>query len=236
MLFLRSIEILLIGLLRIAPVWSEYDVPTKKAMPPKMDPIPTLPLVTERVFFDILIDDEPIGRIIFGLFGDVAPKAVENFSALCKCDRGKAPITGKDMCYKHSLIHRVIPNFIIQGGDYTHGDGTGGESIFEGNTFEDESFAVKHNRKYMLSMANDGRGKPNTNRSQWFINTAKTQWLDGRNEIFGMVLDGVDVITAMEEKGTLGGTPTARIAINDSGSLPLEREDAVPYLVSQKLR
>lgn len=195
----------------------------------------TLPLVTERVFLEISIDGHIIGRIILGLFGKIAPKAVQNFSSLCKCDRGKAPITGKDMCYKGSVIHRVIPNFLVQGGDYTHGDGTGGESIFRGNTFEDESLSVKHNRKYLLSMANDGRGKPNTNRSQWFINTAKTQWLDGVNEVFGMVLEGINVITEIEEKGTWGGTPTAKIEIVDSGSLKLEPEDALPYYVSDRL-
>mmetsp|Transcript_13105 Transcript_13105/g.36864 ORF Transcript_13105/g.36864 Transcript_13105/m.36864 type:complete len:238 (-) Transcript_13105:1697-2410(-) len=234
--FHRSLVSLLLHVLCIAPVWSEYDVPTKKAMPPKMDPIPTLPLVTERVFLEISVDGESLGRIVFGLFGEVAPKAVENFSSLCKCDRGKAPITGKDMCYKNSIIHRVIPNFIIQGGDYTHGDGTGGESIFEGNNFGDESFVVKHNRQYLLSMANDGRGKPKTNRSQWFINTAKTQWLDGKNEVFGIVLEGIDFITEIETKGTHGGIPTAKIVIKDSGSLPLEPEDATPYLISEKLK
>mmetsp|Transcript_15758 Transcript_15758/g.36271 ORF Transcript_15758/g.36271 Transcript_15758/m.36271 type:complete len:238 (+) Transcript_15758:240-953(+) len=234
--FHRSLVSLLLHVLCIAPVWSAYDVPTKKAMPPKMDPIPTLPLVTERVFLEISVDGESLGRIVFGLFGEVAPKAVENFSSLCKCDRGKAPITGKDMCYKNSIIHRVIPNFIIQGGDYTHGDGTGGESIFEGNNFGDESFVVKHNRQYLLSMANDGRGKPNTNRSQWFINTAKTQWLDGKNEVFGMVLEGINFITEIETKGTHGGIPTAKIVIKDSGSLPLEPEDATPYLISEKLK
>lgn len=195
----------------------------------------TLPLVTERVFLEIAIDGDTIGKIVFGLFGEIAPKAVQNFSSLCKCDKGKAPITGKDMCYKGSTIHRVIPNFIVQGGDYTHGDGTGGESIFPGNAFEDESFAVKHNRKYLLNMAHDGPGKPNTNRSQWFINTCKTQWLDGINEAFGMVLDGIDVITEIERRGTFGGKPTKTIEIVDSGSLPLEPEDAIPYYVSDKL-
>jgi len=231
-----SAVLLLLQLLGIVSVCSAYDPPTKKAMPPKMDPIPRLPLVTERVFLEIFADGISLGRIVFGLFGEIAPKAVENFSALCKCDRGKASITGKEMCYKDSIIHRVVPNFIIQGGDYTHGDGTGGESIFEGNAFNDESFAVKHNRKYLLNMANDGRGKPNTNRSQWFINTVKTQWLDGMNEAFGMVLAGIDVIIEIEKLGTFGGTPTAKIEIKDSGSLPLESEDAIPYLVSDKLR
>jgi len=231
----RASAVLLLQLLGIVSVWSAYEVPMKKAMPPKMDPVPSLPLVTERVFLEIFVDGNRLGEIVFGLFGEIAPKAVDNFSSLCKCDKGKAPITGKEMCYKNSIIHRVIPNFFIQGGDYTPGDGTGGESIFEVNAFEDESFAVKHNRKYLLSMANDGRGKPNTNKSQWFINTVKTQWLDGRNEVFGVVLKGIDVITEIEKKGTFGGTPTAKIVIHDSGSLPLEPEDAIPYLLNEKL-
>lgn len=227
---------MLLQLVGIVSVRSAYEVPMEKAMPPKMDPIPTLPLVTERVFLEIAMDGESVGRIVFGLFGEIAPKAVENFSSLCKCDRGKAPITGKDMCYRGSIVHRVIPNFVVQGGDYTHGDGTGGESIFEGNAFESESFAVKHNRKYLLNMVNEGRGKPHTNKSQWFINTSKTQWLDGINEAFGMVLEGIDVITEIESLGTLGGTPQVEIVIKDSGSMPLEPEDALPYLVSDRLR
>jgi len=199
--------------------------------------VSTLPIVTERVYMDISIGGEAIGRIVFGLFGEITPKAVENFAALCKCDRGKGARTGKDLCYKHTEIHRVIPNFIIQGGDFTHGDGTGGESIFEGGRpFEDESFAVKHNRRYLLSMANDGKGKPNTNRSQWFINTVKTQWLDGQNEVFGMVLEGLEVITKIEKVGTHGGTTRETVMIEDSGSLPLEPEDATPRLVSDILR
>lgn len=232
----RASVVLFLNLLGVVAVWSALEVPMELAIPPKMDPVPALPLVTERIFMKISVDGDEIGRIVFGLFGEIAPKAVENFSSLCKCDKGKAPITGKDMCYKGSTIHRVIPNFVVQGGDYTHSDGTGGESIFKGNYFEDESFAVKHNRKYLLSMANNGRGKPNTNRSQWFINTSKTQWLDGINEAFGMVLEGIDVITEIEPYGTLGGTPTAKIVITDSGSLPLEPEDATPYMVNEMLQ
>jgi peptidylprolyl isomerase len=222
-------------LLWVPDALASYDVPMKKAMPPKMDPIPTLPVVTHRAFLDISIAGENKGRIIFGLFGDVAPKAVENFVALCRCDRGKARITQKELCYRNTPIHRVIPNFLMQGGDYTHGDGTGGESIF-GEPFEDESFRVKHNRRYLLSMANDGKGKPNTNRSQWFINTVKTQWLDGTNLVFGMVLEGLAVMSAIERVGTHGGTTLATVMIEDSGMLPLEPEDAAPRLVSDALK
>ena len=139
---------------------------------------------------DIEMDGVKIGRIIFGLFGSVAPKATENFAALCKCDRGVGPITGKDLCYKGSNIHRVVPNFGFQGGDFTHGDGRGGESIY-GGYFDDESFQVKHNRAYMLSMANSGR---NTNGSQFFITTVKTDHLDGRHVGCGVVEEGWDIV------------------------------------------
>ncbi|KAL3916067.1 MAG: hypothetical protein SGILL_005347, partial [Bacillariaceae sp.] len=118
---------------------------------------------------------------------------------------------------------------------FTHGDGSGGESIF-GKPFEDESFAVKHNRRYLLSMANDGRGKPNTNRSQWFINTVKTQWLDDINEVFGMVLNGLDTIIKCERQGTHGGTTLEDIVIEDCGSLPIEPEDATPRKISDALK
>jgi peptidylprolyl isomerase len=189
-------------------------------------------LITQRAYLDIELDDKKIGRIVLGLFGDVAPKAVENFAALCSCDRGKGKLTGKDLCYKGSKIHRVITNFIIQGGDFTHENGTGGESIF-GGYFEDESFEVKHNRRYMLAMANSG--KKNTNGSQWYINTVKTQWLDGKDVVFGMVLEGKDVIAQIEKTGTNGGIPLSKIIVADSGSLPTLPEDATPRLVSEKL-
>lgn len=192
----------------------------------------TLPVVTHRAYLDIEMEGEQVGRIVLGLFGDVAPKAVENFVSLCKCDKGKGKLTGKDLCYKGSKIHRVITNFMIQGGDFSNNDGTGGESIY-GGYFEDESFAVKHNRRYMLAMANSG--KKNTNGSQWYINTVKTQWLDGKDEIFGMVLSGKDVITRIEKEGTHGGVPQSNIIVSGSGSLPTEARDASPRLISEKL-
>mmetsp|Transcript_82151 Transcript_82151/g.238203 ORF Transcript_82151/g.238203 Transcript_82151/m.238203 type:complete len:234 (+) Transcript_82151:86-787(+) len=216
-----------------APATSEYEVPTKKAMPPKMDPIPTLPVVTHRAYIDVQIDGQDLGRIVFGLFGSVAPKAVENFVALCSCNRGKGKLTGKELCYKGTKIHRVITNFIIQGGDIEGKDGTGGESIF-GGYFEDESFEVKHNRRYMLNMANSG--KKNTNGSQWYINTVKTQWLDGKDMIFGMVLSGKEVIEEIEHVGTYGGKPRSEIVIVDSGSLPTTPEDAQPRIISEQLK
>ena len=178
------------------------------------------------------MDGVEIGRIVVGLFGEIAPKAVENFVGLCSCDRGVAKITGKPLCYKGSKVHRVIPNFMFQGGDITHNDGTGGESIF-GAPFEDESFQVKHNRAHLLSMANAGR--KNSNGSQWFINTVKTSWLDGKHEVIGVVLEGLTVINDIEKVGTYGGKPKSVLTVVDSGELPLEEVDKEHKLISDKL-
>eukprot|EP00526_Cylindrotheca_closterium_P019774 CAMPEP_0113656648 /NCGR_PEP_ID=MMETSP0017_2-20120614/30504_1 /TAXON_ID=2856 /ORGANISM="Cylindrotheca closterium" /LENGTH=231 /DNA_ID=CAMNT_0000570281 /DNA_START=73 /DNA_END=768 /DNA_ORIENTATION=+ /assembly_acc=CAM_ASM_000147 len=214
----------------VAPTVSEYEIPTEIAMPPKMDPIPTLPKVTQRVFFDIEVGGKKAGRIVLGLFGEIAPKAVENFVGLCECNKGKGKLTGKDLCYRGSKIHRIIPNFAFQGGDITHGDGTGGESIY-GAPFEDESFEVKFTRRFLLSMATTRNG----NGSQFFINTVKTQWLTGKYEIFGMVLDGLKTIIEIEMSGTFGGHPSREVKIVDSGTLPLETADHSPYRVSWQL-
>ena len=200
----------------------------------------TLPIVTHRAYIDIEMDDSTLGRIVFGLFGEIAPKAVENFVALCNCDHGKGKLTGKDLCYKNSPIHRVIPNFGLQGGDFTHFDGRGGESIYQNNVgtyFNDEALGqVKHNRAYMVSNVNDGKGKKNTNRSQFFINTVKTQWLDKTHQIFGMILEGKSVITEIEKVGTHGGIPTKKIMIVNSGTLPIKPDvDSKPRLISEKL-
>jgi len=197
-----------------------------------MDPIPTLPERTHKVFLDVKIEgqEDRGGRIILGLFGGIAPRAVENFRSLCACDKGNGKLTGKPLCYKGSHFHRIIPNFMIQGGDFTDNDGTGGESIY-GGSFEDESFAVKHNRRFLLSMANSGR---DTNRSQFFINTVKTQWLDGKHIVFGVVLGGEGIVKAIEEQGTNGGRPKVTVTIVDSGELKLTAEDKKPMEVAMK--
>jgi peptidylprolyl isomerase len=193
-----------------------------------------LPEVTHKVYLDVMIEGDETGpvRIVLGLFGTVAPKAVENFKALCACDCGKGKLTGKSLCYKGSTFHRVVPNFMIQGGDFTHGDGTGGESIY-GQQFEDEplGLAIKLNRKYLLSMANSGR---NTNGSQFFINTVKAQWLDGKHVVFGVVLEGVDVVKAIEREGSNGGHVRKLIQIQDSGALELSEKDKRPIPVAMK--
>merc|ERR1719243_123696 len=134
---------------------------------------------------------------------------------LCKGDTGKKASTGQPLHYKGSKFHRIIPNFMIQGGDFIRGDGTGGESIY-GAKFADENFKLKHTGPGVLSMANAG---PNTNGSQFFITTVKTSWLDGRHVVFGKIVDGMDVVTAVEAVGSSSGTPSKVVTIHDSGVL-----------------
>lgn len=160
-----------------------------------------------RVFLNIRIGSENIGQMVIELFSDVVPKTAENFRCLCTGEKGFG--------YKGSPFHRIIPQFMCQGGDFTRQNGTGGKSVY-GSRFEDENFKLKHTGPGVLSMANSG---PNTNGSQFFICTAKTEWLDNKHVVFGHVIEGLDVMRKMEKIGTQAGKTSRPVVITDCGEL-----------------
>jgi len=167
-----------------------------------------------KVFFDMSIGGAPSGRIVMELREDVVPKTAENFRALCTGEKGMGK-SGKPLHFKGSAFHRVIPQFMCQGGDFTAGNGTGGESIY-GAKFADENFQLKHTGPGVLSMANAG---PNTNGSQFFLCTVKTDWLDGKHCVFGNVVEGMNVVKAIEAVGSQSGKTSKPVVIADCGQL-----------------
>ncbi|UXE60801.1 MAG: peptidylprolyl isomerase [Woronichinia naegeliana WA131] len=167
-----------------------------------------------KVYFDIAIGSEPDRRIVMELFDDVTPTTAENFRALCTGEKGVGK-AGKPLHFKGSLFHRIIPNFMAQGGDFTRGNGTGGESIY-GEKFADENFKKKHDKPGLLSMANAG---PDTNGSQFFLTFVETPWLDGKHVVFGEVVEGLEVLKLLEAQGSDSGKTKVPVTITNSGQL-----------------
>jgi cyclophilin family peptidyl-prolyl cis-trans isomerase len=167
-----------------------------------------------QVYFDITLDGASAGRVVFELYAHVVPKTAENFRALCTGEKGKGR-SGKRLTFLGSAFHRIIPGFMCQGGDFTNGNGTGGESIY-GEKFRDENFKMKHTGKGCLSMANSG---PNTNGSQFFICTGQTPHLDGKHVVFGKCISGYDVIEKMERVGSSSGKTSKKVKIDGCGEV-----------------
>ncbi|KAF5756272.1 putative peptidylprolyl isomerase [Helianthus annuus] len=205
----RFLIFFLIGSLLIFIVFSSFFHQEEEAVEEVYD-------VTHRVYLDVDVDKQHIGRIVIGLYGDVVPKTVENFRALCTGELGKCA-SGKPLHYKGTPFHRIIVGFMIQGGDIVYRDGRGNESIY-GGTFRDENFKIKQSHAGMVAMVNTG---PDSNGSQFFISTVKAYWLDGEHVVFGEVIEGMDNVWAIEGMaGTYSGKPRKKVIITDSGEIP----------------
>jgi peptidylprolyl isomerase len=193
--------------------------PVAEPVTPTSPDTPPLPenAMNPHVFFEVSIGDKPAGRIEMELFADAVPKTAENFRALCTGEKGMGK-SGKPLSYKGSTFHRVIPGFMCQGGDFTRGNGTGGESIY-GEKFADESFqgkAGKHTGPGILSMANAG---PNTNGSQFFMTLVATPHLNGKHVVFGQVTKGMDVVKKIEAVGSQSGATSSKVVVTDCGEI-----------------
>ncbi|KAF8033165.1 hypothetical protein BT93_D1923 [Corymbia citriodora subsp. variegata] len=185
------------------------------------DQVEEEPEVTHRVYLDVDMDGQHLGRIVIGLYGKVVPRTVENFRALCTGKKGNNA-SGKKLHYKGTPFHRIISGFMIQGGDIIYGDGKGYESIY-GGTFADENFRIKHSHAGVISMVNSG---PDSNGSQFFITTVKASWLDGEHVVFGKVIQGMDTVYVIEGgAGTYNGKPRKKVIIADSGEIPKSKWD-----------
>ena len=169
-----------------------------------------------KVFFDITIGSKAAGRVIFQLRKDIVPLTTENFRCLCTGEKGIGQ-SGKSLHYKGSKFHRIIPGFMCQGGDFTRGNGTGGESIY-GDRFEDENFNLSHSEPGMLSMANAGA---HTNGSQFFITLVPCEFLDGKHVVFGKVIEGMNVVEEMEKVGSETGRTFKPVIISDCGEIKI---------------
>lgn len=181
-----------------------------------------IPPARTQVYFDIQIGDRDEGRITFELYNDIVPKTASNFRSLCTGEAGAGKSSGKRLCYKGSIFHRIIKGFMIQGGDFTAGNGTGGESIY-GEKFEDENFQIKHEKPFLLSMANAG---PGTNGSQFFITTVPTAHLDGKHVVFGEVISGKGIVRKLESLHTQNDKPYPNdVRISDCGQLFGDNDD-----------
>ncbi|OQR74580.1 hypothetical protein BIW11_00940 [Tropilaelaps mercedesae] len=187
-------------------------------------------VTSQRTFFDVKIGGKDAGRIVFELFCDVAPRTCENFRALCTGEKGIGKTTQKPLYYEGVRFHRVIKQFMIQAGDFSKGDGSGGESIY-GGQFDDETFILKHDAPFLLSMANRGK---NTNGSQFFITTVPTPHLDGIHVVFGKVVKGQDIVRKIEDtRVDSGSRPLEEIVIKACGQL-IQKEPKSAKVVSNK--